>query len=258
MPLAVHAHHQHVHVVEAAQPVVGMELLLLAGQILDGLPGVEDVPCGAPHGSPRGLDPLVGLVYAPGAGGEQDVAPAVLQGQPHAPVQILSGDDGAVVAVVVFQEIHAPLRKGLRVDELMLEAARVPGTGQVPRTGIHAEFQTFGVDIVRHCLHAVGELLRIRHQAALPVPLLHRPAIIDDQVLVALLRQPLLHHGVRRLINQLLIDVLPKGVPGIPPHGRCQFHHIDCPPYVLTGGLCRQANPYSWIQYKSIFAVWQG
>ena len=122
----------------------------------------------------------------------------------------------------------------------MLEAARVSGTGQVPCAGIHAEFQAFGMDIVRHCLHAVGKLLRIRHQAALPVPLLQRPAVIDDQVLVALLRQPLLHHGIRGLEDQLLVDVLPKGVPGIPSHGRCQFHHIDCPPSVLTSFPLRQ------------------
>ena len=129
--LAVHAHNQHIHIVEASYPVIGMELFLLLGQIFHRLPSVENVSGRAPHGSPGGLDPLMGFIRPPGAGAEENVPAAVLQGQSHAAVEILSGNDGAVIAIIILQEIHIPLCKGLRIQKLMLEAPRISGAGQV-------------------------------------------------------------------------------------------------------------------------------
>lgn len=72
----------------------------------------------------------------------------------------------AVIAVIVFQKIHTPGCKGVRIDKFMLEAAWISGIGQVARTRIHTKFQAFGMHVIRNRFHAVGELLRICNQTA--------------------------------------------------------------------------------------------
>ena len=57
---AAHADHQHVHVVEAAGAVVGLDVHLLVEQGLDGFPVVDDVPGGTPHTRAGGFDPALG------------------------------------------------------------------------------------------------------------------------------------------------------------------------------------------------------
>ena len=211
--IAVHANNQHVHIIEAAHAIIRMQLLLLLYQILYGLPGIEDIPGRTPHGGCGGLDPLMGLIRSPGTGAEEDITAAVFQGKPHAPVQVLPMNDRAVIAVIIFQEIHAPLRECLRIDELMLKASRITGAGQVPGAGIHAEFQPLAVHIIRNSLHAIGEFPRIRHKPFFFIPLTQGPAVVDDQIFIAHPGKPCFHHRIRCLKNQFFIDVLSKGIP---------------------------------------------
>ena len=81
-------------------------------------------------------------------------------------------DNRAVIAIIIFQEIHSPLRKGPGICKFMLKAPRIPGTRQVSRTGIHTEFQPLTVNIVSHSLHTMRKLHRIRHKPLIPIPLL--------------------------------------------------------------------------------------
>lgn len=48
----------------------------------------------------------------------------------------------AVIAIIVFKEVHAPLRKGFRVCKFVFKASGVSGTGKVSGTGIHTELKT--------------------------------------------------------------------------------------------------------------------
>ena len=166
------------------------------------------------------------LVASPGTGAEQNIPSAVFQSQSHTAVQILSCNNGTVIAIIIFQEIHPPLRKGLRIHKLMLIASGIACTGKVSRTGIHAELQALRMYIVSHCLHTVGKFRRIRNQSSLGIPLPQRPAIINYQIIVSAFQQTALNHNIGSLHDQLLTDVLSKCVPGIPPHRRCQFNHI--------------------------------
>ena len=141
-------------------------------QILDGFPGVEDVSCGAPHAGTAFLHPFVCLISTPGACAEKDISAAVLQCQPHSAVQIFAGNDGAVVAVVVFEKINAPGGEGLCICKFVFIASGVSCTGEIAGTGIHAEFQPFTVYIVCYCFHAVRELGRVSNQSALCITFL--------------------------------------------------------------------------------------
>lgn len=144
-----------------------------------------NIPGGAEQLGAAALNPLVDVVAAPVAGGEQNVPAAVAQGQAHALVEDFPIGVEGLVAVVVLQVVHAPGGEGLRVLELVLKAAGVARAGVGAAAGVHAELQPLAVDVIRHGLHALGELLRVRHQIALFVPLLQAPAVVDDHVLIA-------------------------------------------------------------------------
>ena len=58
------------------------------------------------------------------------------------------------------------------------------GAGADSGAGVHAEFQARPVDVVCHCLHAVGEFGRVRDKVPLCVPLFQGPAVVDNQVFV--------------------------------------------------------------------------
>lgn len=212
---AAHADHQHVHVVEAAGPVVGLDVHLLVEQGLDGFPVVKNIPGGTPHTRAGGFDPALGVLRAPAARAEQNVPPAVRQRRTHAFVQNVPRHVSGPVAKVVFQKIHAPRGEGGRVDKLILEAGGIARAGLVAGAGIHAELQPLAVDIIGQRLHAGGELFMTGHQPVAVVPFLFRPAVVDDQIGVARVPQAGGHHGVRRVAHQLLVDILAEGVPGV-------------------------------------------
>ena len=217
---AVYAHHQHVYVVVAEGAGKGGLFDLGKGQGPDGFPVVLDIPSGAEQLGAGGLNPLMDIVRAPVAGGKQDVPSAVAQRQGHALIEHFPVRVAGLVAVVVFQVVHAPGSKGLRILKFMLKAAGVPCAGMGAVAGIHAELQALGVEVIPHCLHAVGKFFRICLEAAVRIPLLQAPAVVDDHVLVARLLQAGFHQRVRCLADQLFIDVPGEGIPGIPAHGR--------------------------------------
>ena len=173
-----------------------------------------------------GIHPLPGFLHAPVAGGEQDFPTAGLQGHAHTMVAGHAVPGFREVAEIVFEEIHAPLREGLGIDILMVIAGGVTRTGPNAGAGIHAELQTFAVDVIGHGLHAVGEFLMIRNQAAIFVPLHFRPAVINDQIFISSGQIALFHHGISCFHNEFFVDICSKRIPGIPSHRGAFCQHI--------------------------------
>ena len=96
-----------------------------------------------------------------------------------------------LIAVVIFEVVNTPLRKGLRVVKFVLKAARVSATGVSTRARINAEFQPFGVNIIRDCLNAVRKLIAIGNEPAVRAALLFAPAVVDYDVFITRLAQTL-------------------------------------------------------------------
>ena len=224
--VAAHAHHQHIHIVEAAQPVGGLDIRLLHRQLFHRFPGIENIPGGAPGVSAGGFDPFPGIVRPPAAGVEKDIPPAVRQRRPHPLVQQVPGGFPGPEAVVVFQKIHFPLGEGGRVDELMVIAAGITGAGAFPRAGIDAQLQPQAVHIIRQIPDSPGEFFPVVAQAAVRPPFLFRPAVVDYHIFISRVLQPGLHHGPGAFPDQFVVDLGCEGIPGIPAQGRrFQYHN---------------------------------
>jgi hypothetical protein len=70
------------------------------------------------------------------------------------------------------QVINIPLRVCLRVDFLVVEAARTTCTGEVASVAVETKFQAEGVHVVSEGLDAVWELLRIGNNLPVRGPFL--------------------------------------------------------------------------------------
>jgi hypothetical protein len=68
-------------------------------------------------------------VHAPIAGGEEDVAASRSERHAHAAVEHIAVGGGGLVAVVVLEEINAPVSEGLGVLIFMTVAARISRAG---------------------------------------------------------------------------------------------------------------------------------
>ena len=224
--LAVHADDQHVHVVIAAGAAVGQDVPLLPEQRFDRGPGIHDIPRRAPHIRAGGTDPFGGIVRAPAAGAENDVPAGGFERHAHPVVEQPPVNGIRFVAIIVFQEIHAPVGKRLRVLELMAETARIARAGFGPHAGIHPELESEAVYVVGQVLHAVGEESRIGDQSAVRVPVLERPAVVDDDIIVTRVFQSAFCHGLGRFPDEGVVNVGAEGVPGIPALQRSSHLHV--------------------------------
>jgi hypothetical protein len=72
------------------------------------------------------------------------------------------------------------------------------------------------MNIVRQGVHAVREFLRIRHKAAVFIPVPQRPAVIDYKIMIACVTVAPGNHDIRHFTDQRIGDVAAKGVPGVP------------------------------------------
>ena len=231
--VAVHANHQHIHVVETPARDIRNQPCLLFDDAFDRRPAVLDVMCGAPEVRARGLDPLLRFLHAPRAGAEHDVPAAVCQCRTHAAIEIFPRQHSRMVAEIVFQIVHAPSRKGFGIDILMRIASGVRPAGQVAATGVNTEFQPFGVDVINHGLDAVRELLPVGNQSARAVADLFGPSVINHYVTVARLGKPRIHKKVCRFTEQAIADIRSEGVPRIPPERRCILYHVFYPLFCI-------------------------
>ena len=69
------------------------------------------------------------------------------------------------------------------------------------------------MDVVGDGLHAVRELFRVGDKAAVFVALLEAPAVVDDDVFIALVAQAAFAQGVGGAANKRFVDIPGEGVP---------------------------------------------
>ena len=176
--------------------------------------------------------PLTGFFRAPVAGGEEDFTPGCFQRHRHGEVARLAVAGLREVAEVVLEEIHTPVRKRLRIDEFMVIAAGIARARPHARAGVHAELQSLAVNVVSNRLHAMRELLRVRHDAAIRAALAQAPAVVNDQIFIPRLAVALRSHQVSHFKNQLFVDLPAERVPRVPAHrGQlCKRHKF--PPFL--------------------------
>ena len=180
-------------------------------QVFHGLPVVLNVAGRAEKLRARAAHPAVHVFMPPVAGGKHDVAPRIAQRERHALVEDLAVDVLGLIAVVVLEVVDAPRGKLLRVVELVLEAARVARAGVRAAARVNAELQPFRVHVVGHGLDAVREFLRVGDEAAVFAALLEAPAVVYDDVLVALALEAAFAQGVGRAADERFVDVPCKG-----------------------------------------------
>ena len=118
-----------------------------------------------------------------------------------------------MIAVVVFEKVHADIGEVGRIVELMSPASGISCAGLDAAAGIHAEFQSLGVDIIRDGFHAMREFFRIGDEHAVFVAFAQAPAVVDDKVSVAGVEHAMLDHGVGGFLDHILTDIVAEGVP---------------------------------------------
>ena len=223
--LTAHTDDKHIHIVEAALTVGGEIFLLLVQELLNRGPAVVDVAGRAPEVRTGLLDPFVGLIVTPRAGGEADIASAVCQSQAHTLVKEVTLLLHRLEAIVVFKIVDTPRSEGFGIDEFVFEGGGVAGTGKVSRAGIHTEFKTLGMDVIGNVFHAVGELYMVGHQAAVFVTLHFCPAVVDNEVFIARVEKSVCDERVCGFHDQCLVDISAKGVPRVPAEGWLAYYH---------------------------------
>lgn len=153
------------------------------------------------------------FVRAPAATAEQNIPPAVCEGEPHAAIEHFSVCEIGLEAVIVFEKIDAPFREGRRVCEFMIITCGVPRAGHRAAAGIHSEFEPFGVYVVGDIFHAVREFRGIGNEISRFVAFAQSPAVVDDDIFVSFVFQARFYHSVGRLQNEFFADVFGEGVP---------------------------------------------
>ena len=153
---------QHVRVVPSARTGVHEELLLLLDSSGDRRPGVEDVSSGPPALRADIAPPRAHVLHPVLAERKDYVALLVAKRSAHDEIGVhramdaLPEGDIVVVAPVVLEVVESPVGKCLRVELLVLPAARGAPAGKGAGTRIDAGLEPLRVDVVDERLH-VGE-----------------------------------------------------------------------------------------------------
>lgn len=112
-------------------------------------------------------------------------------------------------AFTYLEIVDSPLREGLRVDRLITQRARVATTSHGASTRVHAILQAQSMDLVCGAAHTIRELLSIRYQSAGDriTVILHRPTVVENDVLVPGVLEAQVDNGVRGLHYLGLVDI---------------------------------------------------
>ena len=161
---SVHANDKHVQIIVAAGSVALDVFHLLFEDILIASRHVENVSGGTVGVSASGAHPARGIVFTPVAGGKKDVAAGVAKGHSHGEVSIFCIAAYREVTEIIFQVINTPFGELAGILEFVTVAAGIACTGFCSCTGIHAKFQSFGMNIIGKCFHSAGEKLWIRNE----------------------------------------------------------------------------------------------
>ena len=146
--------------------------------------------------------------------------PGGAQGLAHAAVEIDAAHPEGLVAVVVLEEIDAPVGEGPRVLLLVAVARGLARAGPGARRRVEAELQALRVDVLGERGDAARELVRVPREAPFGGAPVRLPKVVDHDVPVARLPEALGHERVGDAPDEILVDGVAEGVPGVPTHGR--------------------------------------
>ena len=94
-----------------------------------------------------------------------------------------------------------------------------------PRTRINTNLQSHPVYFIGQCFHI--RKFTIRHHSLMFTTSQSLPAIININVLPAMVNQPFFHHSPRRTKHLLLTNCISPAVPAVPPHRWGQSYFIS-------------------------------
>ena len=143
--------------------------------------------------------------------------------------------NAAVRAPIILEEVITPLGEALGVQFLVLIRADVAGARRRPRRSVDARLEALGVDVVGEGLHVgetlvgVDHALRVARLAAerwVGGARLHRPAIINVHVLVAVIHHAAADHRVGGGAHDLVGHVALPHIPTVPAHVRRQGQRL--------------------------------
>lgn len=134
------------------------------------------------------------------------------------------------VAAVQLHVVNAPRREGSRILLHVELLTRIPAARLCPNVAVDTEFEALRMHIVGHRLHAVRKAHRVRLQAAVRLPLVGCPAVVNDDVLVTGPQPAVGEHTIGCPLDQLFtdallgeviaVDVASESLPCEPAHGR--------------------------------------
>ena len=140
-----------------------------------------------------------------------------------------------IVAVIILEEVDLPICKARRVAQLPELGGRQILAGVQAVGRIQAHLQPPVMDLIGEPVAVVREADRVKLQSPVDVAFGRLPVVVEVDILVPGVIQIVLHHRVRNIDDQVLIDVGREEVPARPPHGRC----LGSPVVVRAGARCQ-------------------
>lgn len=124
--------------------------------------------------------------------------------------------------LVILEVINTPFRKRSSVDRLIAQASRISTASRLASTAVDASLEAEIVNFIDPTTDAVGELARVRLEAVRIgiSTTLNRPAVVQDDIVVASCLEALLDDVVGASHHLVLGDVAVVRVPAVPAHGR--------------------------------------
>ena len=120
--LVVHTADKHIRVVIAAGRGLTEHGNLAERDVAERVRTVNDVACRSVHMRAGGAYPLPYVVAAPVAGGEKNLSAGGFECHAHSIIKQRSVGRLGLVAEVVFKEVDAEIRKGLRIEIFVIKA----------------------------------------------------------------------------------------------------------------------------------------
>ena len=118
-----------------------------------------------------------------------------------------------MIAVVIFEKVYTDACKVICIIKFVTEAAGISRASLDAAAGIHAEFQSLGMNIVRNGFHSVREFFLIRNKHAVFVTLFFAPAIVNYKILISCGKISAVDHCVSHFFYKLLVYILCECVP---------------------------------------------
>ena len=223
---------KHIGVVPVAGACVLAQWLVLVDDVYDALrPPVRSSLCivsdwygkesradvsGCTPGVAYVSSPFPRLVGSPFAHTEKDGAAGLCKGVAHKDVRAL----GVCVlggAPVIFEVVYSPgcVCEGVLI--LVSAASGISGAGEVSGIAVNAKFHSLAMDIVRKGFDSGREFYGVAGDESKFIPV-SVPSVVKVQVNIACIYKAQFNHSVSRGLDEVLVDLGHKAVPGVPTH----------------------------------------